>query len=126
MQHAQPLSSEMISSATFRFSLTSVVSISTLPNSFSMTHTFCPVLLVRMWLMSVVLPAPRKPVMMVTGVLSASGTSSINSSSSSRTSGSSKSCRTTRSSSAGAKMSFLSSSSTWYGTHMPSGKERCV
>lgn len=46
VQQAQPLSSEMISSATSRFSWTSEVSMSTLPNSFSMTHTFSPVLLV--------------------------------------------------------------------------------
>ena len=39
------------------------------PNSFTSTAVFRPCWLVRMWLSSVVLPAPRKPVRIVTGRL---------------------------------------------------------
>ena len=38
------------------------------PNSFSITAIFCPWASVKMRLSSVVLPAPRKPVRMVTGI----------------------------------------------------------
>jgi len=41
----------------------------TSPNSFSMTAIFLPWFPVRMWLTRVVLPAPRNPVMMETGIL---------------------------------------------------------
>jgi hypothetical protein len=47
--------------------LTSVSSTPTSPNSFSITATLSPWLLVRMLLSSVVFPAPRKPVRTVTG-----------------------------------------------------------
>ena len=125
VQQAQPLSNEIISSATFMFSLTKDVSMSTEPNSFSMTQTRTPCFSVRMWLISVVLPAPKKPVITVIGSLSLSSISSMNSSSAKPiTAGSSASWRITRSTSAGAKIILLPSSSfTWYGTHMPSGKE---
>ena len=48
----------------------SLSSIEVSPNSFSMMAIFLPCVAVRMWLSSVVLPEPRKPVRMVTGTRS--------------------------------------------------------
>ena len=48
----------------------SLSSIDVSPNSFSMMAIFLPCVAVRMWLSSVVLPEPRKPVRMVTGTRS--------------------------------------------------------
>mmetsp|Transcript_84192 Transcript_84192/g.186857 ORF Transcript_84192/g.186857 Transcript_84192/m.186857 type:complete len:319 (-) Transcript_84192:59-1015(-) len=58
------------SSVALRFVLSKASSMPTSPNSFSMIAIRLPCSSSRMWLSSVVLPAPRKPVMMVVGVLS--------------------------------------------------------
>mmetsp|Transcript_16048 Transcript_16048/g.42386 ORF Transcript_16048/g.42386 Transcript_16048/m.42386 type:complete len:211 (-) Transcript_16048:364-996(-) len=70
VQQMQPLFiSMMFSSVTELFVFNNLSSIPTSPNSFSMMAIFLPWLSWRMWFNSVVLPAPRKPVMIVTGVL---------------------------------------------------------
>mmetsp|Transcript_92791 Transcript_92791/g.289301 ORF Transcript_92791/g.289301 Transcript_92791/m.289301 type:complete len:321 (+) Transcript_92791:660-1622(+) len=70
VQQTQPLFiSMMFSSVTELLLLMSFSSIPTSPNSFSMTAIFLPWFASRMWLSSVVFPAPRKPVMIVVGVL---------------------------------------------------------
>ncbi|MNR24318.1 hypothetical protein D3C85_1413900 [compost metagenome] len=67
VQQTQPLDSSMISSS---LSCTSrSLSMLSGPNSFSMTATRRPWNSVRMRLSRVVLPAPRKPVRMVTGTI---------------------------------------------------------
>ena len=69
VQQMQPFIISMISSSAciFVFFCSSASSIPTSPNSFSMTASFLPCDAVRMWLSSVVLPLPRKPVRTVTG-----------------------------------------------------------
>ena len=62
VQHTQPLSMVMMSSASFMFSPTRASSMDTAPNSFSMTAMSLPCSPFRMWFTSVVFPAPRKPV----------------------------------------------------------------
>mmetsp|Transcript_1792 Transcript_1792/g.7464 ORF Transcript_1792/g.7464 Transcript_1792/m.7464 type:complete len:203 (+) Transcript_1792:528-1136(+) len=69
VQQMHPLFISKISSLV---STTRPSSTPTSPNSFSMMAMRLPCLAVRMWLTSVVFPAPRKPVMIVTGVLSLS------------------------------------------------------
>mmetsp|Transcript_109266 Transcript_109266/g.309119 ORF Transcript_109266/g.309119 Transcript_109266/m.309119 type:complete len:367 (-) Transcript_109266:8-1108(-) len=70
VQQMQPLFiSMMFSSVTLLFVLSSASSIPISPNSFSMTAIRLPWFSSRMWFSSVVLPAPRKPVMMVVGTL---------------------------------------------------------
>src|SRR5687767_2521823 len=64
-QHTQPLVSSRISSSA---DMTSSESMLISPNSFSITAMRWPCFCVRMWLSSVVLPAPRKPVRIVTGI----------------------------------------------------------
>mmetsp|Transcript_80760 Transcript_80760/g.254846 ORF Transcript_80760/g.254846 Transcript_80760/m.254846 type:complete len:254 (+) Transcript_80760:1049-1810(+) len=69
VQQMQPLFiSIMFSSVTLLLELSSLSSMPTSPNSFSMTAIFLPWFACRMWLSSVVFPAPRKPVMIVVGV----------------------------------------------------------
>mmetsp|Transcript_67804 Transcript_67804/g.189270 ORF Transcript_67804/g.189270 Transcript_67804/m.189270 type:complete len:239 (+) Transcript_67804:799-1515(+) len=69
VQQMQPFIISMISSSvcTLAFFLMSSSSMPTSPNSFSMTAIFFPCVAVRIWLRSVVLPLPRKPVITVTG-----------------------------------------------------------
>ena len=66
VQQMQPLFISTICSSLF-----SMISLSTptSPNSFSITAIFLPWSSLRMRLSSVVLPAPRKPVRMVTGTI---------------------------------------------------------
>ena len=63
-QQMQPLLSSTMSSPV---AMIRSLSIPISPNSFTSTAVFTPCWLLRMWLSSVVLPAPRKPVRMVTG-----------------------------------------------------------
>ena len=76
-QQMQPLSTSTISSSSVKwlFLAMSASSIETSPNSFSTTAIFLPCVAVRMWFNKVVLPLPRKPVMIVTGTRSESGVS---------------------------------------------------
>src|SRR5271166_1525163 len=72
VQQMQPLASSMIASrgqASSAQPLSRSPSIPTSPNSLTMSASRRPPAWRRMWRMRVVLPAPRKPVTMVTGVL---------------------------------------------------------
>mmetsp|Transcript_14795 Transcript_14795/g.40553 ORF Transcript_14795/g.40553 Transcript_14795/m.40553 type:complete len:240 (+) Transcript_14795:603-1322(+) len=69
VQQTQPLFISMTFSSVRLFRpFKSLSSMPTSPNSFSITPIRLPCCSCRMWFMSVVLPAPRKPVMIVTGV----------------------------------------------------------
>mmetsp|Transcript_51907 Transcript_51907/g.105689 ORF Transcript_51907/g.105689 Transcript_51907/m.105689 type:complete len:312 (-) Transcript_51907:6-941(-) len=70
VQQMQPLFISKISSWVSKRCFTRESSMPTSPNSFSITATLRPWFCVRMWLSNVVLPAPRKPVSTVTGILS--------------------------------------------------------
>mmetsp|Transcript_27539 Transcript_27539/g.68459 ORF Transcript_27539/g.68459 Transcript_27539/m.68459 type:complete len:202 (-) Transcript_27539:17-622(-) len=70
VQQMQPLFISKMSSVVLYRSFTSASSTPTSPNSFSITAIFLPWFAVRMWLRRVVLPAPRKPVRIVTGTRS--------------------------------------------------------
>mmetsp|Transcript_37198 Transcript_37198/g.120417 ORF Transcript_37198/g.120417 Transcript_37198/m.120417 type:complete len:314 (+) Transcript_37198:647-1588(+) len=69
VQQMQPFRTSTISSSDLNceFFWRSLSSMEMSPNSFSMTAIFLPWVAVRMWLSSVVLPLPRKPVNIVTG-----------------------------------------------------------
>ena len=69
VQQTHPLFISKISSSELNLLLTKLSSTPTSPNSFSMIAIFLPWLAVKMWLSSVVLPEPRKPVSTVTGTL---------------------------------------------------------
>ena len=77
VQQMQPLFISKMSSSAWNLLFTRASSTPTSPNSFSMTAIFFPWVALRMWLSSVVLPLPRKPVSTVTGTSSSVGVSSI-------------------------------------------------
>mmetsp|Transcript_2448 Transcript_2448/g.5613 ORF Transcript_2448/g.5613 Transcript_2448/m.5613 type:complete len:256 (-) Transcript_2448:54-821(-) len=106
VQQMQPLSISIIWPSTF--SLMRASSMPTSPNSFSMTANFLPCMAVRMCLVKVLLPDPRNPVRMVTGMRGPWSSSSSSSSSSPSSPSSSSSSFSLFTSS-----SFFTASASW-------------
>ncbi len=67
VQQMQPLLSSTMVSSLFSAAISRSLSMPISPNSFTSTAVLIPSWLAKMWLSRVVLPLPKKPVMIVTG-----------------------------------------------------------